>query len=139
MRLRGQRGAVDPDTGALDGDEHRNQRQFERRVDLVDLFFFQKIPKQRGELSRDIGALARIIDRRLDRHVGQRHGFGAPAAHILFRERLVAGVLEREILEPMLRSAGVDEIARQHRVGFDPAKRDAAPGQHDDVGLEVVP
>ena len=33
LRLRRERRAVDPDAGALDGDEHRDQRQLERRVD----------------------------------------------------------------------------------------------------------
>ena len=139
LRLRRQCRQVDANAGALDVGQDRNQRQLERDVHIVQLFLFQAVLEKRSELSGDVGALARVIDGRLNRHVGQRQGFGAAAAHLFLRERLVARMLERQIFQPVRRPGGVDEITANHRVGVEAAQRDAVPGEHDHVEFHVVP
>ena len=69
-------------------------------VHLVELLLFEQVAKQRRQLAGEVGALARVVDGRLDRHVRQRHRLGAAAAHVLLGQRLVAGVLERQIFQP---------------------------------------
>ncbi len=48
-------------------------------------------------------------------------------------------MLEREILEPMLGSRRVDQIACEHRVQLEPSQRDAVACEQDGVGLQIVP
>ena len=67
LRLRGERRAVDAHAGALDVDEHRHERQLERAVDLVEPFPLERRRERVGELQREVGALARVVERRLDR------------------------------------------------------------------------
>ena len=59
LRLCEQRGDVDADAGALDVDEHRDQRQFERPVHVRELLALQLTGQKRCELSNQIGASRR--------------------------------------------------------------------------------
>ena len=81
-----------------------------------------------GELEqvRDVGALAGELDRGLGREVGERHGLHTASADILFRQRLVARVLEREVFEqdvtPELHGAAAFAPERNHHASlFSPA------------------
>ena len=47
-------------------------------------------------------------------------------------------MLEREILEPVLRTGRVEQIARDHRVRVEPAELDAVTREQDGVELQVV-
>ncbi len=97
----------------LDGDQDGNERQFERAIDAGQLFLLELLLQQRRQLPDEIGALARIVDGRLDRHLGERQRLHALAADVFLRDRLVGGVFERQILEPMRRSCGVQQVTRQ--------------------------
>ena len=101
LRLRRERRAVEPHARLFDGDEHRDERLLERVVDAGQVLLLEPALQDGRELARQVGPLARVIERGFDRHVGQRHRLRAASADVLFRQRLVAGVLERQILEPV--------------------------------------
>src|SRR5205823_12642468 len=107
---RRERRSVDSHAGALDVDEHGNQRPLEVFVDAGELFLDEQIAKDRRELPYEIRALGCVIEDRLDGNVRQRHGLRAAAADVLLLQRLVADMLEREVLEQMLGARRVDQI-----------------------------
>ena len=43
----------------------------------------EQVPKQRRELTGEVRALAGVVDRGFDRHVGERHRLRAAAADVL--------------------------------------------------------
>jgi hypothetical protein len=139
QRLRRQRATLQPDARALDRHEHRNERQLEPFVELVELFFHEQRAYRGRDLPDEIRALAGIVERGFDRHIGERQGLHTAAAHVLFGQRLVAGVLEREILNQVPRPRRVEQVARQHRVHVEPAQRDAVSREDDRVELQIVP
>ena len=47
-------------------------------------------------------------------------------------------MLERQILERMRRAGRVEQVAREHRVGLEPAERDAVACEDDRVELQIV-
>ena len=100
-------------------------------------FCLQLVRQRRRQLQREVGAFAGVVERAVDGDVGERHRLGAAAADVLFAERLVAEVLDGQILERM-RDVGVEEIAGDHHVGVEAAQRDAVAREHDGVELEVV-
>ena len=114
--MRGEDGRIDAHARALDLDEHRDERLLQLVVDALQIILLQKLDQRPGKLQREIGALAGVIERALDRDVCKRDGLRAPSADLLFAERLVADVLDRQILE-RVRHVGIDEIAGDHHVG----------------------
>ena len=101
LGLRPERRRVDPHAGALDRHEHGDERLLELVVHPLQLVFLQKILQRRRELQREVGTLAGVVERAFDRDVGERDGLGAAPADVFFAERLVADVLDRQILERM--------------------------------------
>ena len=138
LRLRGQRRAVDADARPLDRDQDRHERQFDRRVDKVELLPGDEVADHRRQLTDQVGALAGEVESGFDRQIRQRERLRAAPADVLFGQRLVARVLERQLLETMLGAGRIEEIAGEHRVGAEPPQRDAVPRQHDRVELQVV-
>ena len=66
-RLRGQRLAVDVDAGALDVDQHRDQRQLEVAVERREPLLLEETEQRGRELEREVGPLARVVQRLVDR------------------------------------------------------------------------
>jgi hypothetical protein len=136
--LRGKRAAVDPDSGALDGDEDWNQRMLQLVVDALELVLRQQPPQRGRELEREIRPLARVVERAVGGHGGKRDSLHAAAADVFLAQRLVAAVLDREILEWVRRSVRVEQVARDHHVRVETAKLDAVAFEDDGVELQVV-
>ena len=64
---------VDADAGPLHRDEHRNQRPLEVAIDRRRAARVTSIGQQPvGELQREVGALAGVVERRVGGHVGER-------------------------------------------------------------------
>ena len=101
LRLRTERRRVDPHAGALDLDEHRDERLLELVVHPLQLVLLQQRLQRRRQLQREVGPLAGVVERAVDGDVGERDGLGAAPADVFFAERLVADVLDRQILERM--------------------------------------
>jgi hypothetical protein len=76
----------------------------------------QQATENRGKLPGQVRAFCRVIQGSLGRDGGQRDRFRAAAADLFFRQRLIAGVLEREVLQLVGRPGGIEQIARDHRV-----------------------
>ena len=126
------------DACPLHGNQHGNQRTLERLVHAAQLLLRQQTPEDGSELPREIGALSGVIEGCFGRYVGERDRLRAAATYVFFDECLVARVLEGKILEPVFRSAGIDQIAREHRVDVESTQRDVVPGEHECVELHVV-
>ena len=47
-------------------------------------------------------------------------------------------MLERQVLEPVFGARGIDQITGKHRVGVEPAQRDAVAREEDRVELQIV-
>src|SRR4030095_13179165 len=94
----------DPDPGALDVDEDRHERMFQRVVQLVERLLAQEIGERAGQLEGEVRPLAGEVERRVDWQRRERQRLHAAAADVFLTERLVARVLERELLERMTRS-----------------------------------
>src|SRR5436190_1019555 len=108
-------------------------------VDRRQRFAIHDRAQHRGDLQGEVGSLAGVVDRRRQRDLRERHRLRAAAADVFFGQRLVAGVLEREILQRMRGPVRVHQVAGDHRVGLEPAHHDAVPLEQDRVELQVVP
>src|SRR5207247_10755385 len=128
LRLRSERRPIDVDACPLHGNQHGNQRTLERLVHAAQLLLRQQTPEDGSELPREIGALRGVIEGCFGRYVGERDRLRAAATYVFFHECLVARVLEGKILEPVFRSAGIDQIAREHRVDVESTQRNVVPG-----------
>ena len=137
--LRGQRGAVDTDAGALDVHQHRHERPFHVFVEPLQFLLLQQLSQRAGHLQRQVGALAGVIENPCQRGLRKRNGLGAAAANVLLTQRLVPGMLEREILELVCRPGRIEQVARQHGVGFQPAQRHAVLREDDRIEFQIVP
>ena len=138
LRLRGQRGAVDADAGALDVGEHGDERHLELAEHLVQPIGHEQRRQPVRQLPRQVRALAGEVQRRLRRQLRNRHRLGAAAADVLLGQRLVAEMLERGSFERVARPRRVEQVAGEHRVERQPAQRDAVGLQHDGVELQIV-
>ena len=83
------RAAVDADAGALDVDQHRDERQLEVAIDRVEPVVGEHGPAGRRAAS-EVGALAGVVERRPRRQRRRAHRLGALAADVFFGQRLVA-------------------------------------------------
>ncbi len=76
----------------------------------------QDRPDAFRQLQREVGALTGVIEHAVDRHLREGDRLDALAAHLVFGQRLVAELLERNRLERLARSVGVHQVAGEHRV-----------------------
>src|SRR2546430_173204 len=97
-----------------------------------------RIFRGRSCVSASSSRTSTAVDGGFNRHLGKRQRLDAFPTDVLFRDRLVRGVLEGQVLEAMCRARGIEKIAHQHRVSPEPGKHDAMAAEDDGVELEVV-
>ena len=137
--LRGQDLGVDEHSRALEVDEHRHERQLHLAVQGVEPLRGKVLREAVGDLQRQIAPLARELEHRLGRQVGEAARLRPLADDRLVRDGAVADVLERELSEAVRRLRRVEEVAGQQRVEVEPGERRAVPREHEGRSLQVVP
>ena len=129
-RLAGQHAGVDPDAGPLEGDQHRDQRAFERVVDRRQLGGLHLLGDDRRDLRRQVCALAGPRQQRLRRDRARRDRLDALADDRFEGAGAIGQQLERDRVELGLGPVGVEQVAGELGVEIDAGQRDAVLGQH---------
>ena len=138
-RLRAQRVDVEQYPGAFQVGEHGYERQLEVAVQRLEPVVGQPAAEVIGHLQRQVAPLARVLDHRVDRHVGGAERLRALADDLLERDRLVADRLQGQVAQVVARAGGVHQIAGNQRVEVEPVQGDAVTAQEQNGLLEVVP
>jgi hypothetical protein len=95
-------------------------------IDRFELVVDEHRAHALGQLKREVGALAGVIEDAVDRHLREGDRLDALAADLVLGDGLVAELLERNRLERLARSVRINEVAGDHRVepfGFCTSRR----------------
>ena len=137
-RLACERGLIDSNAVPLDVRKHRHERKLHVAEQRLEAILAQATAQRLGELPREIGALAGEAEQRRCGQVRQRDGLLPGAADVFLRERLVAQMLERDLLDGVARPGRIEHVAREHRVELEPVEGDALVRQHHQIELQIV-
>ena len=91
-----------------------------------------------GEAVRDVGVLAGVGGRRLDRHLGEGNLLGALAAKIGVFDGRHPEILLRQVVHPVAPAAREQEVGGEHGVEQGAANLIAGLFEHRDVVFDVL-
>ncbi len=138
LRHGAQRGHVEADALEFHLREHRDERHFDLREEVVHLLLAQLLVEDLGEPQRDVGVRAAVVADLPRRDAVHGDLLLALADEVGDRDHPVAQVIGREFVEPVSAALGVEDVGGDHRVENDPAQFDAVAAQHDGIVLDVL-
>src|SRR4029078_12484349 len=138
-RLRREQWSVDEHPCALDLGEHGDEWHLEIPVNRLQLLADDERCQLGRQLPREVRALGGELADGFRRQVLEGHSLGALPADVLFAVCAIAQMLERRLLEDVIGSVCVQQIAREYRIEIQPAERDAGPRPYERHDLEIVP